>query len=181
MLLAQSQIRWWCCIGGQSLEWLKRWRLEISWNKSYKSWRNVVGMSLAPAVVIHKVPNSLPPSFDIFVPIIQTEMVLLTLEELSSRLQMDETSAGRKDHDAVEEALIVRIRSALRGRNWYAYSPQNSIERFILFSSWGKLAKGRVEKGRSDPSQVWWSKSCGEILLLKDFYNKMHITHIKGL
>lgn len=93
------------------------------------------GMSLAPAVVIHKVPNSLPPTFDIFVPIIQTEMVLLSLEELSSRLQMDETSAGRKDHDAVEEALIVRIRSALRGRNRYAYSPQNSIERFILFSS----------------------------------------------
>ena len=93
------------------------------------------GMSLAPAVVIHKVPNSLPPTFDIFVPIIQTDMVLLTLEELSSRLQMDETSAGCKDHDAVEEALIVRIRSALQGRNWYAYSIQPSIERFILFSS----------------------------------------------
>lgn len=82
-----------------------------------------IGMSLAPVVVIHKVPKSLSSRFDIFVRIIQTDMVLLTLEELSSRLQMDETNAGRKDHDVVEEALIVRIRSPLQGRIRYAYSP----------------------------------------------------------
>ena len=94
-----------------------------------------IDMSLAPAVVFHKVPNSLPSRFDIFVQIIQTEMVLLTLEELSSRLQMDETNAGRKDHDADEEALIVRIRSTLQGRNRYAYSPWDRFSSQLKGSS----------------------------------------------
>lgn len=49
---------------------------------------------------------------------------------------MDETNTGLEDHDAVEEALIVRIRSALQGRNRYAYSHGQFNSQLIVSSSY---------------------------------------------
>ena len=114
-----------------------RWRLGTSWNRllpNSKSWRRLA-CRWVQLWWFTRYLRALPSRFDIFVRIVQTKKVLPTLEELNSRLQRDETNAGLKDHDAVEEAIIVQIRSVLRGRNRYVYSCHGWFKSQLIGSS----------------------------------------------
>jgi hypothetical protein len=78
-----------------------------------KEFRNV-DQALDEVTVVHKILTHLPSRFEYFVRQLQNEKDLPSLNDLFSRLHLEESNMKLRHGSNQEEALIMRIRSAVR-------------------------------------------------------------------
>jgi hypothetical protein len=73
-----------------------------------------IGVIVDNDTAVHKILTELPQKFEIFVRTLQQETIIPTLDNLGSRLHLEESNIKLRSGHGSEEALVMRFRSMVR-------------------------------------------------------------------